>query len=133
MHWLSRLHYHSFTSPLHGWRMWWRHSCAQLFVGGLCYDTNETILKDAFEKYGEVTEVKVICDRVSGKSKGYGFVNYSMEKAAIKALNEMNGQLLDGRNIRVHRADGGRREQNSEKYREIKEAEGKEMSNCDHD
>ncbi|XP_075506199.1 glycine-rich RNA-binding protein 4, mitochondrial isoform X1 [Primulina tabacum] len=135
MHWLSRIHHHSFTSPLHGCLMWWRHSCTQLFVGGLSYDTNETILKDAFEKYGEVIEaVKVICDRVSGKSKGYGFVNYTAEQAAIKALNEMNGQLLDGRNIRLHQADGCRREQKSEKSLETKESEGKEkISSCDHD
>ncbi|KZV38378.1 glycine-rich RNA-binding protein 4, mitochondrial-like [Dorcoceras hygrometricum] len=80
---------------------------------GLSYDTNETILKEAFEKYGEVIEVKVICNRVSGKSKGYGFVNYTLENAATQALNEMNGQLLDGKIIRVHRADGGNREQKS--------------------
>ncbi|XP_075506201.1 uncharacterized protein LOC142543079 isoform X3 [Primulina tabacum] len=111
MHWLSRIHHHSFTSPLHGCLMWWRHSCTQLFVG-----------------------VKVICDRVSGKSKGYGFVNYTAEQAAIKALNEMNGQLLDGRNIRLHQADGCRREQKSEKSLETKESEGKEkISSCDHD
>ncbi|KAH6814116.1 glycine-rich RNA-binding-like protein [Perilla frutescens var. frutescens] len=74
---------------------------------GLSYDTNESVLKDAFEKYGEIIEVKVICDRVSGKSSGYGFVCYSSEAAATKALKEMDGQLLDGRNIRIHSAHRG--------------------------
>ncbi|GFP82352.1 glycine-rich RNA-binding protein 4 mitochondrial [Phtheirospermum japonicum] len=69
-----------------------RHSCSQLFVGGLSFDTNESILMDAFGELGEIIEVKVICDRVSGKSKGYGFVNYSSEEAASKALKEMDGR-----------------------------------------
>ncbi|KAL0436551.1 UNVERIFIED_CONTAM: Glycine-rich RNA-binding protein 4, mitochondrial [Sesamum radiatum] len=71
---------------------------------GLSYDTNESVLKGAFEEYGEVIEVKVICDRVSGKSRGYGFVHYSSETVANKALKEMDGRLLDGRNIRIHYA-----------------------------
>ncbi|EEF29275.1 glycine-rich RNA-binding protein, putative [Ricinus communis] len=48
-----------------------------------------------------VLAVKVICDHVNGKSEGYGFVKFTSESAASKALKEMNGQLLDGRNIRV--------------------------------
>ncbi|KAL3829132.1 hypothetical protein ACJIZ3_017934 [Penstemon smallii] len=91
----------AFTTPLHRWVML-RQSCNQLFVGGLSYDTNESILKQAFEEYGEVIEAKVICDRVSGKSRGYGFVHYTEETAASKALKDMDGKLLDGRNIRIH-------------------------------
>ncbi|XP_009768956.1 glycine-rich RNA-binding protein 4, mitochondrial isoform X2 [Nicotiana tabacum] len=78
-----------------------RHSCSKLFIGGLCYDTNEPVLKQAFEQHGEIIEVKVICDHKSGKSKGYGFVKFTSETAASKALKEMDGQLLDGRNIRI--------------------------------
>ncbi|KAM3234612.1 glycine-rich RNA-binding protein 4, mitochondrial isoform X2 [Capsicum chacoense] len=78
-----------------------RHSCSKLFVGGLCYDTNEPVLKQAFEQHGEIIEVKVICDHKSGQSKGYGFVKFTSETAASKALKEMDGQLLDGRNIRI--------------------------------
>ncbi|XP_010535540.1 PREDICTED: glycine-rich RNA-binding protein 2, mitochondrial [Tarenaya hassleriana] len=84
-----------------------RGSCSKLFLGGLCYDTNEPVLKDAFQKYGEVIEVKVICDHVSGKSKGYGFVRFHSEEAAAKALASMNNQLLDGRNIRLEYARKG--------------------------
>ncbi|KAH0678741.1 hypothetical protein KY284_019826 [Solanum tuberosum] len=60
---------------------------------GLCYDTNEPILKQAFEQHGETIEVKVICDHKSGKSKGYGFVKFTSETAASKALKEMDGQV----------------------------------------
>ncbi|KAL9368054.1 hypothetical protein Peur_039253 [Populus x canadensis] len=81
-----------------------RQLSTKLFVGGLSYDTNETVLKDAFGKYGEIIEVKVICHRVYGESKGYGFVQFSSEAAASTALKEMDGQLLDDRNIRVHYA-----------------------------
>ncbi|XP_059291820.1 glycine-rich RNA-binding protein 4, mitochondrial isoform X2 [Lycium ferocissimum] len=69
-----------------------RHSCSKLFVGGLCYDTNEPVLKQAFEQHGETIEVKVICNHKSGKSKGYGFVKFTSETAATKALKEMDGQ-----------------------------------------
>ncbi|KAL3625890.1 hypothetical protein CASFOL_030419 [Castilleja foliolosa] len=104
----------AFTHPIRRW-LTWRHSCTQLFVGGLSFDTNESILKDAFGQMGEIIEVKVICDRVSGKSKGYGFVNYSSQEAASKALKEMDGQLLDGRNIRIHHAHKGGKQGNQVK------------------
>ncbi|KAM7496577.1 hypothetical protein LguiA_020991 [Lonicera macranthoides] len=95
----------SYASPFTRW-LTVRNSCSKLFVGGLSYDTNEPVLKDAFEKHGEIIEVKVICHHVSGKSKGYGFVKFTSEDAASKALKEMDGQLVDGRNLRVHYAHG---------------------------
>ncbi|XP_021278721.1 glycine-rich RNA-binding protein 4, mitochondrial-like [Herrania umbratica] len=84
-----------------------RNSCSKLFVGGLSYDTNETVLKDAFEEHGEIIEVRVICHHVSGKSRGYGFVRFASEAAADAALKEMHSQVLDGRNIRVEYAHKG--------------------------
>ncbi|XP_065864972.1 glycine-rich RNA-binding protein 4, mitochondrial [Euphorbia lathyris] len=81
--------------------LWARHSCSQLFVGGLSYDTNETVLKDSFQQHGEIIEVRIICDRKSGKSKGYGFVQFDSEATASRALNQMNGQMVDGRSIRL--------------------------------
>ncbi|KAK9279680.1 hypothetical protein L1049_013360 [Liquidambar formosana] len=62
-------------------------------VAGLSYDTNETVLKDAFGQHGEIIEVKVICDHVSGKSKGYGFVHFTSETLATTALKEMDNQV----------------------------------------
>lgn len=82
----------SWTSPFCRW-MIARQSCSKLFVGGLSYDTNETVLKEAFEQHGELIEVKVICDHKSGKSKGYGFVQFSSETAAGKALKDMDGKV----------------------------------------
>ncbi|XP_058099112.1 glycine-rich RNA-binding protein 4, mitochondrial-like [Magnolia sinica] len=74
----------------------------------LSYDTNETVLKGAFERYGEIHEaVKVICDHTSAKSKGFGFVWFCLESEASRALQEMDDQLLDGRNIRVVYAKKG--------------------------
>ncbi|KAM1115669.1 hypothetical protein TB2_006193 [Malus domestica] len=78
-----------------------RHSCSKLFVAGLSWDTNEPVLKEAFGKHGEIIEVKVICDHVSGKSRGYGFVKFTSESEATTALKEMDGQVLDGRQIRL--------------------------------
>lgn len=88
-------------------RFFARNASGKLFVGGLSYDTNEAVLKDAFCEHGEIREVKVICDRITGKSKGYGFVRFCMESEATNALQKMHGQLLDGRNIRVHYANQG--------------------------
>ncbi|XP_061373237.1 glycine-rich RNA-binding protein 4, mitochondrial-like [Gastrolobium bilobum] len=77
------------------------HSSTKLFVAGLSYDTNETVLRDAFEQHGVIIEVKVICDHVTGKSKGYGFVRFTSETTAATARKEMHGQILDGRLIRM--------------------------------
>ncbi|XP_062210372.1 glycine-rich RNA-binding protein 2, mitochondrial-like isoform X3 [Phragmites australis] len=83
-------------------------SCSsKLFISGLSYDTNETTLKDAFSQYGDVIEVKVICHPTTGKSKGYGFVKFSSENEAAAALQKMNGEVLDERNIWVHYANSG--------------------------
>ncbi|XP_025985252.1 small RNA-binding protein 11, chloroplastic isoform X3 [Glycine max] len=77
------------------------HSSIKLFVTGLSYDTNEPVLRDAFGQHGEIIEVKVICDHVTGKSRGYGFVRFLSETIAAATHKEMNGQILDGRCIRV--------------------------------
>lgn len=77
----------------------------KLFVGGLSFDTNEKVLKDAFSLYGEILEVRVIITRASGLSKGFGFVLFGSETDAVNALKEMDGQSLEGRIIRVNFAN----------------------------
>ena len=72
----------------------------KLFVGGLPWATDSQALAEAFEEYGEVVEAKVITDRDTGRSRGFGFVTFSNPDEAQKAL-EMNGRELDGRTIRV--------------------------------
>ncbi|XP_043688170.1 glycine-rich RNA-binding protein 4, mitochondrial-like isoform X4 [Telopea speciosissima] len=83
------------------------NTALSIITASLSYDTNEIVLKEAFGQYGEITGVKVICDHKSGRSKGYGFVRFTAESAASIALQKMDGQLLDGRNIRVHYAHKG--------------------------
>ncbi|OPL19286.1 MAG: RNA-binding protein [Candidatus Aegiribacteria sp. MLS_C] len=73
----------------------------KLFVGGLTWDTNDESLKKAFSEYGTVEEAKVVAERDSGRSRGFGFVTFQTEEAARAAKNGMDGQELDGRQVRV--------------------------------
>ncbi|OAY55311.1 glycine-rich RNA-binding protein 2, mitochondrial [Manihot esculenta] len=76
-------------------------SSSKLFVGGLSYGTDDQSLKDAFSGFGEVVSARVITDRDSGRSRGFGFVDFSSNESASSALSAMDGQELQGRNIRV--------------------------------
>ncbi|KAL2983929.1 hypothetical protein AAZX31_12G062700 [Glycine max] len=71
------------------------HSTTKLFVVGLSYNTNQLVLRDAFGQHGEIIEAKVLCDHVTGKSRGYRFVRFISETTATTARKEMNGQILD--------------------------------------
>ena len=85
----------------------------KLFVGGLSWGTDEHGLREAFEQFGALEEVKVITDRDTGRSRGFGFVTFGDAEEAEKAMNELNGSQLDGRTIamdvaRDRRDRGGR-------------------------
>ncbi|XP_019165108.1 PREDICTED: glycine-rich RNA-binding protein GRP1A-like isoform X2 [Ipomoea nil] len=91
------------------------------FVGGLAWATTDRTLGDAFSQFGEVIESKIINDRETGRSRGFGFVTFKDERSMREAIEGMNGQILDGRNITVNEAQsrgsgggggfrGGRRE-----------------------
>jgi RNA recognition motif-containing protein len=77
----------------------------KLFVGGLNFDTNDYGLKDAFARFGDIIEAKVINDRDTGRSRGFGFVTFSDAAAAQQAISEMNGATLDGRALKVNEAE----------------------------
>ena len=77
----------------------------KLFVGGLSWNTTDDGLRQAFERFGEVTDAKVITDRDTGRSRGFGFVSFADDQAATTAINEMNGADLDGRSIKVNEAE----------------------------
>ena len=77
----------------------------KLFVGGLSWDTSDDGLRNAFEEYGQVVEAKVITDRDTGRSRGFGFVTMGNESEAQNAMREMDGVTLDGRSIRVNEAN----------------------------
>ncbi|KAK1323676.1 hypothetical protein QJS10_CPA02g01148 [Acorus calamus] len=74
------------------------------FVGGLAWATDDRALEDAFSQYGEILESKIISDRETGRSRGFGFVTFANEQAMRDAIEGMNGQTLDGRNITVNEA-----------------------------
>ncbi|XP_042518158.1 glycine-rich RNA-binding protein 2, mitochondrial-like [Macadamia integrifolia] len=81
-----------------------RFASTKLFIGGLSYGTDDQSLKDAFSSFGDVTEARVITDRDTGRSRGFGFVNFTDGESANSALS-MDGQELNGRNIRVNFAN----------------------------
>ncbi|NOT37431.1 MAG: RNA-binding protein [Saprospiraceae bacterium] len=76
-----------------------------LFVTKLDFQTKESTLRAAFEKYGEVTDVKIVTDKMSGRSKGYGFVEMSNDDDGMNAINGLNETELDGRTIIVKKAE----------------------------
>lgn len=72
-----------------------------LFIGSLAYATTDDSLKAHFEQIGEVASARVITDRDSGRSKGFGFVEFVDEANNQKAIDELDGKDLDGRTINV--------------------------------
>ncbi|CBI32594.3 unnamed protein product, partial [Vitis vinifera] len=74
------------------------------FVGGLAWATDDQSLERAFSQFGEILESKIINDRETGRSRGFGFVTFSSEQSMRDAIEGMNGQNLDGRNITVNEA-----------------------------
>lgn len=84
-----------------------------IFIAGLSYNITDADLNDLFGEYGEITTAKVIMDRETGRSKGYGFVEMDDEAAGQKAIDELNGAEYDGRTISVSvarpRTEGPRR------------------------
>ena len=76
----------------------------KLFVGGLSWDTTDDGLRQAFQPFGEITEAKVITDRDTGRSRGFGFVTFTGEEEAKAAIAKMDGTSLDGKTIKVNEA-----------------------------
>ena len=74
----------------------------KVFVGGLSWDTKEHGLEAVFSKFGEVTSVKIITDRETGRSRGFGFVEFTTEDAAAEAVERLDGTELDGRSVKVN-------------------------------
>jgi RNA recognition motif-containing protein len=74
----------------------------QIYVGNLNYRMTEDSLRELFAKYGEVVSVKIVQDRYSGRSKGFGFVEMSDKGEGEKAIQGLNDSEVEGRNIRVN-------------------------------
>ena len=75
-----------------------------IYVGNLSFDVSEADLREAFEGFGEITEIRLIIDKFSGKSKGFGFIEMTSKDEAEKAIEEMNGKDFKGRALNVNEA-----------------------------
>ena len=76
----------------------------KLYVGNLSYSLTDDLLMEAFSKSGTVESARVITDRDSGRSKGFGFVEMASDGEATKAIEQWNGQMLEGRALNVSEA-----------------------------
>jgi RNA recognition motif-containing protein len=77
----------------------------RIYVGNLSFNTNQDSLRDAFAEFGEITDVHVVSDRETGQSRGFGFVTMGSSDSAARAIESMNGSMLDGRPLRVNEAE----------------------------
>ena len=76
-----------------------------IFVGSLPFSIDEADLRDSFEVYGTVNSVKIITDKFTGRSKGFGFVEMENDAEAQKAIDELNGDTVSGRTIVVNKSE----------------------------
>ncbi len=99
----------------------------KLYVGNLSYSTEAASLESLFAQYGEIVSVNIITDRMTGRARGFGFVEMATSEAAEAAIAGLNGAELDGRQLRVNEAQdnrdrnrghggGGQRPRNSDRY-----------------
>jgi cold-inducible RNA-binding protein len=84
----------------------------RLYVGNLSFNTDADTIRNAFAEFGDVSEVYLVSDRVTGQSRGFGFVTMGTSGAALKAMEQLNGVVLEGRALKVSEAEerqsGGR-------------------------
>ena len=80
-----------------------------MYIGNLAYDVTEDDLKNAFSEFGEVSSVKIIMDKFSGRSKGFGFVEMPSNSEADQAIKALNGKAFNGRSIKVNQAEAKRK------------------------
>ena len=83
-----------------------------IYVGNLSYNTHEADLRKAFEAYGTVSDARIITDKFTGQSRGFGFVEMPNDAEGQAAINGLNGAELDGRQLKINEArpkeEGGR-------------------------
>lgn len=88
-----------------------------IYIGNLSFTTSEDTLKALFEEFGEVESVKVIKDRFSGRTKGYGFIEMPSNSEADQAIKALNGNRIEGNHIKVKPADSGGKRRKKRSYR----------------
>jgi cold-inducible RNA-binding protein len=77
----------------------------RLYVGNLSFHTSEQALQDAFSRFGEVIEARIVMDRETGRSRGFAFVSMADAEGARKAIAQLDGSMVDGRALRVNEAE----------------------------
>lgn len=77
----------------------------RLYVGNLSFSSTEQTLRDTFAPHGDVTDVHVVLDRMTGQSRGFGFVTMGTQNEANAAIEALNGADLDGRSLKVNEAE----------------------------
>lgn len=83
------------------------------YIGNLAFSVTEDDLKNLFAEFGEVSSVKIVKDRFSGQSKGFGFLEMPDNSEADKAIKALNGRMLKGRNIKISQVESrGKRQKN---------------------
>ncbi len=88
-----------------------------IFVGSLPFKLQEADLREIFEEHGEVSSAKIITDKFSGRSKGFGFVEMPNDTEAQSAIDELNGAEVDGRAIVVNKAEQRKESPRRDNYR----------------
>ena len=76
----------------------------KIYVGNMSYDNNESTLRDLFAEFGEVVSTKVIIDQMTGRSKGFGFIEMENDEEALSAIAGLNGKEVNGRALKVNEA-----------------------------
>ncbi|MCI5697020.1 MAG: RNA-binding protein [Treponema sp.] len=77
----------------------------KIYVGNLSYSTTEETLRNQFSQFGEVETVTIIMDKITNRSKGFGFVEMTDDEAARDAISTLNQKDIDGRKVRVNEAE----------------------------
>ena len=88
-----------------------------IYIGNLSLTTTEDALKSLFAGFGDVESAKVIKDRVSGRSKGFGFIEMPSNSEADQAIKALNGNIIDGNALTIRPADSGGKKRKKRSFR----------------
>ena len=88
-----------------------------IYIGNLSFNTTEDTLKTLFAEFGDIESIKVIKDRFSGRPKGFGFIEMPSNSEADQAIKALNGNRIDGNNIKVNPADSGGKRKKKRSFR----------------
>lgn len=92
-----------------------------IYIGNLSYSITDENIKEMFAKFGEVESAKIIMDRYTNRSKGFGFIEMPDNSEADQAIKALNGKYIEGRNIKVNQANpGGKKSRRSSKRRNFR-------------